>query len=202
MKTATETLSALDVIYSRRSVRAYTPERVPETTVQALLDAAVQAPTAMGGHSLSFVVVQNPRRLERLSTLTKAQWIAQTEHDAQLHLAATLGPEGDMLTKYAEPEFDVFYGASTLIVICARRPDGFATADCWLAAENLMLAAAALGLGTCCIGPVAPAVNSAEMRLELGIPPVLTAVAAIVVGVPAGPATPIDRSTADVIAWK
>jgi nitroreductase len=202
MKTAAETLSALDVIYSRRSVRAYTSEPVPQTTAEALLDAAVQAPTAMGGHSLSFVVVQNARRLERLSALTKAQWIAQTQRDPQLHLAATLGPEGDLLTKYAEPEFDVFYGATTLIVLCARRPDAFATADCWLAAENLMIAAAALGLGTCCIGPAAAALNSAEMRLELGIPPVLTAVAPVVVGGPARPAPPIDRRTADVIAWK
>ena len=202
MKTAAETLSALDVIYSRRSVRAYTSERVPQTTVEALIDAAVQAPTSMGGHSLSFVVVQNPQRLERLSALTKAQWIAQTQQDPQLHLAAVVGPEGDLLTKYAEPEFDVFYGATTLVVICARRPDAFATADCWLAAENLMIAAAALGLGTCCIGPAAAAVNTAEMRLELGIPPLVSAVATIVVGVPAGPSAPIDRYTADVMAWK
>lgn len=42
-------------------------------------------------------------------------------------------------------------------------------ADCWLAAENLMLSACALGLGTCCIGSAIPALNSPEAKSELGI---------------------------------
>jgi nitroreductase len=71
MKATVGTLTALDVIYSRRSVRAYTAEKIPQTTVRALLDAAVQAPSALGGDALSFVVVQNPRRLEQLSALRK-----------------------------------------------------------------------------------------------------------------------------------
>jgi nitroreductase len=202
MKTAAGTLSALDVIYSRRSIRTYTSERIPESTVRALLDAAVQAPSAFGAQSSSFVVVQNPRRLERLSALTKAHVIEQSHKDPDLHLAAALSPEGDLLARCADPEFDVFYGATTLVAICARRPDALATADCWLAAENLMLAAAALGLGTCCIGPATAALNSAEMRRELAIAPVFTAVAAIVVGLPAGPAPPVDHRAPDVIAWK
>jgi nitroreductase len=201
MKTTAETLSALDVIYSRRSVRAFTAEPIAQSTVRALLDAAVQAPSALGGDALSFVVVQLPRRLERLSDLTKARWTELAHTDPELHLAASLVPDID-LSHGANPEFDVFYGATTLIVICARRPDPFAAADCWLAAENLMLAAEALGLGTCCIGAASPALNTAEMRLELAIPPLFTAVAPIVVGVPAAPAPPLERRVPDVIAWK
>ena len=59
MNTIATPLSALDVIYSRHSVRAYTPDTVPESTVRGLIDAAVQAPTALGVQSWSFVVVQN-----------------------------------------------------------------------------------------------------------------------------------------------
>jgi nitroreductase len=202
MKTSAGTLSALDVIYSRRSVRTYTSETLPESTIRALLDAAMQAPSACDAQALSFVVVQNPQRLDRLSELTKAQWVEQTNADPALHLIVSSGPEGGFLARCADPGFDVFYGATTLVVICARRPDAFATADCWLAAENFMLAAAALGLGTCCIGAATSALNSAEMRLELGIPPMITAVAPIVVGVPAAPSPSIDRRAADVIAWK
>jgi nitroreductase len=200
MKT-TETLSALDVIYSRRSVRAYTTERVPQSTVRALLDAAVQAPSSLGGDSLAFVVVQHPRRLARLSELTKTRWTELVHTDMELHLAASLSPGID-LARGADPEFDVFYGATTLIVICARRPDSFAAADCWLAAENLMLAAEALGLATCCIGAASAALNTAEMRLDLAIPPVFIAVAPIVVGIPAAPSRPLERRVPDVIAWK
>ena len=40
-------LSALNAIFMRRSVRAYTPQKLDETTIRSLLDAATQAPTAM-----------------------------------------------------------------------------------------------------------------------------------------------------------
>jgi nitroreductase len=71
-----------------------------------------------------------------------------------------------------------------------------------MAAENLMLAASALGLGSCCVGAAVDGLNTAEMRLELAIPPNVTAVAPIALGVAAAPAPPADRRPADVIAWK
>ena len=159
----------MDVIYSRRSVRAYTPDTVPESTVRALIDAAVQAPTALGAQSWSFVVVQNPHRLARLSSLTKTEFMQQMAKDPGLYLAVRSNTGDDLVTRFSDPGFDVFYGATTLIVICTRGTRSFGTADCWLAAENLMLAASALGLGSCCIGAAAGALNSAEMRLELAI---------------------------------
>ena len=202
METIASPLSALDVIYTRRSVRAYTPDTVPESTVRALIDAAVQAPTALGAQSWSFVVVQNPQRLARLSSLTKTEFMQQMAKDPGLYLAVKSGPGGDLVARFSDPQFDVFYGASTLIVICTRGTRSSGTADCWLAAENLMLAASALGLGSCCIGAAAGALNSAEMRLELAIPPNVTPVAPIIVGVPSQPAAPIDRREPDIIAWK
>ena len=202
MKTTASPLSALDIIYSRHSVRAYTADHVPESTVRALIDAAVQAPTALGAQSWSFVVVQNPRRLARLSELTKAVFMQLMAKDPALYLAVKANASYDLVTRFSDPGFDVFYGATTLIVIGTRAMGSFSTADCWLAAENLMLAASALGLGSCCIGAAAGALNSAEMRLELGIPPVVTAVAPIIVGVPAQPGTSVDRREPDIIAWK
>jgi nitroreductase len=192
----------LDVIYSRRSVRAYTPENIPESTIRALIDAAVQAPTALGAPAFSFVVVQNPRRLARLSELSKTFWSEQagTHPERYLHLRFDAGEE--FLSRLSDPQFDIFHGATTLVVICARGTESWETAGCWMAAENLMLAALALGLGSCCIGAAVDALNTADMRLELAISPNLIAVAPIVVGVPAGPAEPLARPPADVIAWK
>lgn len=201
-QTAADTLTALDVIYSRRSVRAYTPEQVAQSTVDGLIDAAVQAPAAIGSPALSFVVVQNPRRLQRLSELSKTILCqrAQTEPERFVRLKFDVGDE--LFARLSDPEFDILHGAGTLVVICARGTEWWETASCWMAAENLMLAASALGLGTCCIGAAVDALNTAEMRLELAIPPNLTAVAPIVIGVPAQPAGPIERRPADVIAWK
>jgi nitroreductase len=202
MKPIADTLSALDVIYSRRSVRAYTPEQVAESTVRALIDAAVQAPAALGSPALSFVVVQNPQRLARLAEISKALWNqqAKTHPERFTHLRFDAGE--DFLARLSDPRFDIFHGATTLVVICSRGTEWWETAGCWMAAENLMLAASALGLGTCCIGAVVDALNTADMRRELAIPPNLTAVAPIVLGVAAAPAPPVERATADVIAWK
>jgi nitroreductase len=202
MKPAAETLSALDVIYSRRSVRAYTPDRVAESTVRGLIDAAVQAPNALGSPALSFVVVQDPRRLARLAELSKSLWSqqAQTQPERVVHLRFDDGEA--LLSRLSDPRFDIFYGATTLVVICSRGTEWWETAGCWMAAENLMLAASALGLGSCCIGAAVDGLNTAEMRLELAIPPNVTAVAPIVLGVAAAPAPPADRRSADVIAWK
>jgi nitroreductase len=202
MKATAGTLSALDVIYSRRSVRAYTPENVPESTVRALIDAAVQAPVALGTRSTSFVVVQNPRRLARLSELSKTLWSQQAGTHPERHLHLRFDAGEDFLARLSDPHFDIFHGATTLVVICAHGTEWWDTAACWMAAENFMLAASALGLGTCCVGAAVDALNTADMRLELAIPPNLTAVAPIVVGIPARPAEPLERRLGDVIAWK
>src|SRR5512146_2180876 len=56
VKFAERPLSALDAIYVRRSVRSYTSERLDRSTVEALLDAAIQAPTAMHEEPWTFAV--------------------------------------------------------------------------------------------------------------------------------------------------
>lgn len=202
MKVTAGVLSALDVIYSRRSVTAYGPDNIPESTVRGLIDAAVQAPVVLSALSPSFIVVQNRHRLARLTALSKALWSQQatTHPERFIHLRFDVGEE--FLAHLSDPQFDIFHGATTLIVICAHGTEPWETAGCWMAAENLMLAAAALGLGTCCIGAAVDALNTPDMRLELSIAPNLTAVAPIVVGIPAQPAAPVERRPPDVIAWK
>ena len=65
---------------------------------------------------------------------------------------------------FAQPDFNIFYNASTLIVICAKLRGPFVVADCWLAAENLMLAACSMGLGTSIIGSAVPGLDTAETK--------------------------------------
>ena len=199
MKTLDGTMSALDVIFARRSVRSYTPDKIRQSTVRALLDAAVQAPTTLFTKQLAFVVVQNGQTLRKLSDLTKAWWREEIRTNRHRYLDVSK----EVLQKFSEPDFDVFHGATTLIVMCDRHGDAFGAADCWLAAENLMLAASALGLGSSCIGAALPVLNSAEMRHELGIPPVVTAAASIVIGAPKLPIEGDEEpGEPDVLAWK
>lgn len=195
-------LTALDVIYSRRSVRAYTGQALEQSTVRALLDASVQAPTAMQGQPWVFAVVQDPRALRWLSDRVKSAWIEKsvptpgcpTESGLQLHGACT--------DRLQDPDFDIFHGAGTLVVIGARSTEPFVAGDCWLAAGTLMLAAAALGLGACCIGAAVSVLNQPDVKAELGIPVDVHTVASVVVGVPKGALTPVPRREPEIVAWK
>jgi hypothetical protein len=65
-----------------------------------------------------------------------------------------------------------------------------------------MLAAYALGLGTCCIGAAIPALNEPDLKFALGIPSDVTAVAPVVVGVQAGAVAPAARPEPDIVSWK
>ena len=192
----------IEAIYHRRAVRSYRPEPVTEETVRSLLAAAVQAPTAMHQEPWAFVVVQNRGTLKRYSDRAKTLLRGEAESHASLLKAPGLAPEDTHLAQMlADPGFNIFYDAGTLIVICAWPRGAFVTADCWLAAENMMLAACDLGLGTCCIGLAVPLMNTAEMKAELGIPPEVTAVAPIIVGFPAGATPAVGRKSPDILRW-
>ena len=195
-------LTKLDAIFTRCSVRSYTKEKLDRPTIRALLDAAVRAPTAMRLEPWAFVVIQDDATLKRYSDRAKASWAAELVKYRDLQVAVDEVTRSAFAARLASPDFSVFYDAGTLIVICSRSAGPFAASDCWLAAENLMLAACAMGLGTCCIGSAVPAFNTPEAKAEFGLPSDVTAVAPIIVGVPNGTAAPAARKDPDVLYWK
>jgi nitroreductase len=192
----------LRAIHGRRTVRSYLPTPIDEATVRTLLDAAVRAPTAMHQEPWAFVVIQDRAMLRRLSEAAKALLADEAIRHRDLLRAPGLSESEEHLARLlADPAFNIFYDAGTLIVICARPRGSFVTADCWLAAENLMLAAHGLGLGTCCIGFAVPLLNSPEVKRELNIPLDVLAVAPIIVGLPAGSTPAVPRKAPEILSW-
>lgn len=187
-------LSVSDAITQRRSVRAYTGDAVDAVCIEGLLDAAVQAPTAMHVEPWAFVVIQDKATLRRYSDRAKAMLLAESWQpggEPALRHMAMLG----------DPAFNIFYDAGTLVVICRRITSPFADADCWLAAENLMLAATAQGLSTCCIGFAIQLLNAPDIKCELSIPDEGAAVAPIIIGHPRGAVVPVPRKSPVVLRW-
>lgn len=170
-----------ETILARRSVRSYTPQQVDKGTLRTLLEAAVRAPTAMHKEPWAFAVIQNKQILQTLSDRAKPLFIEEIKRSG-----ASLD-----LTNRAEDV--IFYNAGTLIIICGKTNERFSEADCWLAAENLMLAACAMGLGTCVVGSALLAINIPEVKTSLGIPAEYAAIAPIIIGYPSGETAPSTR---------
>lgn len=191
---------SLSFIYARHAIRTYQPVVIDERTVMSLLDAAVHAPTAMHEEPWRFVVIQDRELLRQISDRAKAMAVASAADHG--NLLKPPGAAGDGIRSLlADPEFNIFYDATTLIAICADVKPEFVAADCWLAAENVMLAAAAGGLGSCVIGFAVAAMNTIEMKELLGIPTYLSVVAPVIVGVPRGASLPSPRKAPVVLSW-
>ncbi|NLP36083.1 MAG: nitroreductase family protein [Firmicutes bacterium] len=130
----------LNVIKSRRSIRKFTEKQLQEEDLQAILEAALFAPSAGNAQPWHFTVVQNKALIDEL---------AQTAKDAIV--AGGRSPYQEMAQR---EDFHVFYHAPTIIIISGNPKAGFIHADCAAAAQNILLAAEALGLGSCWIGLV------------------------------------------------
>lgn len=183
-------MEVLEAIYERRAVRAFTPAPVDELDLEAVIDAAIQAPSGMNRQPWAFVIVDSREALGRVSALCKAHLLEQSALDPRLAAAR------DHL---ASPGVDILHQAPLLLLVCATESDPMAAKDCCLAAQNLMLAAVDRGLGSCWIGFCEPWLNTPEGKAALAIPPEFVVVAPLVLGHPAARPTAPPRRAARIL---
>jgi nitroreductase len=91
--------------------------------------------------------------------------------------------------------------AGTLVVIGSRERGTYTDADCWLAAENLMLAACEAGLGSCPIGFAVPLLNTRAAKEELRFPAAAIVVAPIILGYPRSAVPAPTRAEPQILSW-
>jgi nitroreductase len=187
-------MELMEAIYGRRAVRSYTNKEVPRQAIRTLAEAAVQAPCALNKQAWAFGVFQGRELLKDFSDRAKLHFLEKFSPGSDPHVRTR-----EMLT---DPEYNIFYDAATLIVVFAN-PDGgqFAVGSCYLAAQNLMLAAHGMGLGTCPIGFAQSWLDLDEVKTELGIPVQYTAVLPMILGYPAGIPEKPARSQPEIFNW-
>lgn len=187
-------MDIIEAINTRRSVRSYAGTPVTKETIEKLIDAAIHAPTAMNAQPWAFGVVQGSDRMRELSSKAKKYLLGI------LHLFPAMEGYRETLEN---PEFDIFYGAPALVVIYSR-PDRSPTPqiDCAMAADNIMLIAHSLGLGTCWIGFSGFYLNTPDAKRELGVPAEYEAIAPIIVGYPEGDIPVPEKEAAEIVFWK
>lgn len=176
-------------IAGRRAVREYTNQAVDEKTIRGLIAAAVLAPSAVNQQSWTFTVVRDQTMLDRIS------------HDAKVFMlnTASPGPHSEHFrSMLSDPNFHIFYHAPVLIVVSAAVAGPWVVEDCALAAENMMLAAYASGLGTCWIGFAQTFLNTSDGKNMLGVPATTVSVAPIIVGHPKTEVPPVPRKEPDI----
>jgi nitroreductase len=178
-----------EAISGRRSVREYTPQAVDEKMIRHLINAAVLAPSAVNEQPWSFTVVRDQAVLDRISREAKAHMLATMPADRH---SAHFKPILD------DPNFHIFYHAPALILISAQAPGPWIVEDCALAAQNLMLAGYAAGLGSCWIGFAESFLNSPGGKKLAGLPPACVPVAPIIVGHPRAGQASVPRKEPDI----
>jgi len=183
-------MDVLEAIYHRRAVRAFTSEAVDKELIETLIDAAVHAPNAMDKQRWAFVIVRDRALMRRISAEAKALTLGTIGSNPDLK------PFAEMLSS---PDLNIFYDAPVLIIICGTQNDRFVEQDCCLAAENLMLAAHAKGLGTCWIGFAEAWLNRPEAKKELGIPATFRPIAPVILGYPQAQPKAPERHRPDTI---
>jgi len=116
-------VSLVDVILSRRSIRIYEKKEVPEEVLKKILEAGRQAPSAGNSQPWHFIVVTDEEIKERLS---HGRWNSFIKDSAFAIVGC--GYVGDL------------YGLK------------WSTIDTTIALQNMVIAAWALGIGSCWIG--------------------------------------------------
>lgn len=179
----------LDIIMNRRSHRKYKPEQLTQQQLQALIDAALQSPSAVNRQPWHFSVVQDPVLAKRIS-------------DASHKVAAGL-PEGKRSPRFNDPAFHVFYHAPTVFMISSPK-EGGSPLDCGIAAQSIVLAAESMGLGCVMVALSGLAFQGEEadaLRRDLQFPEGYDQVIAVAVGHAddTKPAHDMDRSKVSIL---
>jgi nitroreductase len=183
--------AVLDNIYRRRSVRNFSDKEIPDEIIKELIRAGTYAPTAMNQQPWRFVVVKNRQLVAEYDERAKRDFIAAYKDS---NIPALSG----YLRNMAKPEMRLFYGAPVLILVFAT-PDVVNDHDCALAAENMMLAAQSLGIGSCWIGLAIGLGSDKEFLREIGVPAGHKLVAPLIFGYPARENLRAPARNADVV---
>ncbi len=155
----------INLLMTRRSVRAYTEEPVSERDVETILRAAMAAPSAGNEQPWHFVVV---RDRETMRQITRVHPYAGMLEEAALCIAVTAELA---LEKYKDMWVQ----------------------DCSAATQNILLAAHALGLGAVWLGVHPVAEREAGLKRILALPEGVECLALVSIGRPAEQPEPADR---------
>lgn len=182
------------VIKTRRSIRSYEAKQINTEELKTILEAGVFAPSSMNTQPWFFSVLQNPGLIAKVNDWIIEEAAFVKDNPKAREIAATRNAA-------------LFRRAPTVIVVSGDLANPLAMENCSCAAQNMMLAAAGIGLGSCWITYVGflsrRQVNLEKYRTELHIPLGFAPLFGLTIGYPAGspePAQPRRKGVFAVLA--
>ncbi len=141
-------------IYNRRAVRKYKHMTVPNELIEILLDAGRMAPSAMNRQPWKFYILSDAAKIKRYSKEIAEIVVKELKHVSMkeaVKLTLSFFHLSTMVN-FLTSDDHVFYEAPVVIFITSPKADEWGALDVGMCAQNIMLAAKALGLDTCPVG--------------------------------------------------
>ena len=160
----------LHILEAHRTIRHYRPDPIPSHHLDAIIRAGQRAPTDAQGQMFAIIRISDSPLRDRLATLCNNQ---QHIRDAAEFFVICL--DVHRLARMVERGGDAFAMKPRISLI-------YGTSDATMVAQNMVVAAEALGYGTCYIGAVQ---NSTDIiARELGLPAGVLPLYGLCIGVP------------------
>ena len=179
-----------DVVTTQRAIRRLKTDPIPDAALRQIMDAAICAPSGGNRQGWSFLVVRDPAKRARLGELYREAWgeLMKVPFYAGAAKEPPDSPAGKMLAS-ARHLGEHLGEAPVLILACIALDSGVQPtlttgASIYPAVQNIMLAARALGIGSCIT--TIHRFRDAQVKELLGIPADVETAALIPLGYPLG----------------
>jgi nitroreductase len=165
-----------DLLETRRSVRDYQEKDVSLDLLNQIIRDACLAPNSGNRQIWRFIVINDREMIGRLSEESRTNLVADLDSNPTSYVKR-------YEAALRNPEFNVFYNAPSLVIVCGDKRSHSLQVDCALAASYLMFSAAARGLGTCWVD-LGARIEDPKLREEIGLTDDQAIVAPIIIGYP------------------
>ncbi|HEX2945705.1 MAG TPA: nitroreductase [Clostridia bacterium] len=146
----------IKVIKSRRSIRSFLPDPIPECDLEAILEAGTYAPSGHNEQSWHFTVIRNREIIKYMSTKSKELMVRS---------------DVDWIRRMGSIErLELTYKAPVLVIVSGRKDAPSWREDCCASIQNMLLAAESLGIGSIWLTLITLLFNDPGEAPKLGIP--------------------------------
>ncbi len=138
--------AVIENIMNRRTIRKFKQEQITEEELNIILEAGLYAPSAGGRQGVLLAVSQDKATNEKLGRIKKSHFHGKISTDT-VYISKEQPSIADDVTIE-----NALYDAPTVITLFVPKKFLYGESDACVAAENMLLAATSLGVGSCYIG--------------------------------------------------